>query len=442
MTYDVAVVGGGLGGLAASVQLALNGARVVLIEQANKLGGRAYSYVDRKTGDVVDNGQHVLVGAYRCTLRYLKLIGTRELLTSPENFHLHFHHAEKGFTTFAFDSLPAGAATATLRYSAFSLGDRINLLRAAVRLWRWNEHYEHDLRRLTVAQWLDTLKQSEDVRRSFWYPLAISIMNELPERASAFLLAKSLHHTFFAEDADARILLPRVGQSDLYVSGALHVFEQKKTDVLLDTEVKTLLFQKGKATGVILKNGKRISAKSVVAAVPYFAIARLLPEKLSDLHLHTELFESSPIVSVNMWFNKPIMDRDFVGLIGRRVQWLFNRRRIMREHGKPENYVSAVISGAHDVVRSSKEHLVKMAVQDLATAYPSVHRARLMHNIVIKEKRATFSPTNAVEPYRPSQRTSIQNFFLAGDWTDTGLPPTIEGAIMSGFRCAEHISRS
>jgi squalene-associated FAD-dependent desaturase len=443
MTYDVAVVGGGLAGLAASVQLALNGARVVLIEQANKLGGRAYSYIDRTTGDVVDNGQHVLVGAYRCTLQYLKLVGTRELLTIPEDFHLHFHHPEKGFTTMTFDVLPAGAALAVIRYPAFSLKDRIRLLRAAMKLSKWDQHDEHSLKHLTVSQWMDALRQSTEVRRSFWYPLAVSIMNESPEQASAWLFARSLHATFFSQQSNAKILLPRVGQTELYVDGASSILTQAKTNVLLSTEVTSVSFQKDKAVGVVLKNGKRIKAGNVVVAVPSFVIRRLLPDRLRDgLHLRTEQFRSSPIVSIHLWFNKPVMDKDFVGLIGRRVQWVFNRRRIMRERGKPENYVSAIISAAYEVVNLSKEALTTLAVRDIASAYPSLRDAKLTHSVVIKEKRATFSPTNEVEPYRPSQRTPVENLYLAGDWTDTGLPPTIEGAIMSGFRCAELISQT
>lgn len=442
MIYDVAVVGGGLSGLAASVQLALAGARVVLIEQANKLGGRAYSYIDRKTGDVVDNGQHVLVGAYRCTLQYLKTIGTRELLTLPEDFHLHFHHPEKGFTTLTFDSIPAGAALAFLRYTSLSVNDRLKLLYAGWQVRESNDQHEQTLRRLTVSQWLGTLRQSVEVRRSFWYPLAISIMNELPDKASAYLFVRSLRHTFFSDNANAKILLPRVGQTELYVGGAMKIFAQRKTKVLLNTEARSLSFNKGNVTGLVLKNRRRIRAATVVAAVPYYTLPRLLPDAiLGQLRLRPERFTSSPIISVHLWFDRPIMDRDFIGLIDRRVQWVFNRRNIMRERDKPENYVSAIISGGYEYVDLSKEELVKMAVHDLATAYPSARRARLTHSVVIKEKRATFSPTNEIEPYRPPQRTSVENLFLAGDWTDTGLPPTIEGAIMSGFRCAELISQ-
>jgi squalene-associated FAD-dependent desaturase len=438
MIYDVAVVGGGLSGLAAAVRLTINGARVILIEQANKLGGRAYSYTDKKTSDIVDNGQHVLAGAYRCTLQYLKTIGTRDLLTLPEDFHLHFHHPEKGFATFTFDSVPFGITYAALRLQMLSFVERLRLLNAGLQLRTWNEDLEATLRQLTVAEWLQSIRQSEDVNRSFWYPIAVSVMNESPEKASALLFARSLHNTFFADISNAKILIPRVGQSELYVNGATSLFASRGTKVLLNTETQSLSIYRGKANGVILKDEKRVRANTVIIAVPYFALRKLCTEKLlEEITVKVKKFASSPIVSVHLWFDRPIMDRDFVGLIGRRVQWVFNRRRIMREHDKPENYLSAIMSGAHEYVDLPKEKLIRIAAADIATAYPSTHRAKLIHSIVIKEKRATFSPTNEVEPLRPSSQTSVENLYLAGDWTNTGLPPTIEGAIMSGFRCAE-----
>lgn len=440
MIADVMVVGGGLSGLAAAVQLTLEGARVSLVDQSNKLGGRAYSYIDKTTGDVVDNGQHVLVGAYHCTLQYLKSIGTRELLSMPENFHLHFHHPEKGFETFRIDSalFPLNLALATLRFRLLSFKERREFLNVGLRLKNWNDYLEQTLRQLTVAQWLQVMGQSEETKRSFWYPLAISVMNELPERASALLFARSLRSTFLGNAFDSKILIPTIGQTELYVSGAKRIFANHGTNVLLHTEVKSLAFRKGKAVGVVLKNGTRIRAKAVISAVPYFALTRILPEKIQrGPFAGLNNFDSSPIVSIHLWFNRPVMDQDFVGLIDRRIQWIFNRRKIKREKGKPENYLSAIISGAHKYVDLSREKLVKMAVEDIASAFPNARRAKLTHSIVIKEKRATFSPTNEAESLRPPQQTSVENLYLAGDWTDTGLPPTIEGAIMSGFRCAE-----
>lgn len=447
MTTDVVVVGGGLSGLAAAVQLSLDGARVILIEQANKLGGRAYSYIDKKTGDVVDNGQHVLVGAYHHTLRYLELIGTRDCLSANDaaTLRLHFHHPEKGVDSFALPSVPhpLQIPAAIFKYRLLSFQDRQKLLNVGLKLKSWNHSLEEKLRKLTVAEWLESLHQSEEAKHSFWFPIAISVMNELPQKASALLFARSLKNTFLGKKSDATLFIPSVGQSELYVASAERILNNHHSRILLNTEVIALVVDKGKASGVKLKNGRQIKARAVIAAVPYFAATRLLPENLrkTDPFLHFKKFTASPIVSIHLWFDREIMDKEFIGLIERNVQWLFNRRRILRESGKPENYISAIISGAHNYVDMSKEQLVKMAVGDIASTFPSAAKASLVHSVVIKEKRATFSPTNKVEPLRPAQRTPIENFFLAGDWTDTGLPPTIEGAVMSGFRCAELVRK-
>lgn len=446
MTVDVVVVGGGLSGLAVSTQLAIDGANVVMIEQANKLGGRAYSYVDKKTGDVVDNGQHVLVGAYHRTLQYLKNIGTRELLSLPENFHLHFHHPDNGFETFTFGSalFPINLAVAAFRFRILSLKDRRRFLKVGIQLRNWDEDLEQTLRRLTVAEWLQTMEQSNEAKRSFWYPIAISVMNESPEKASALLFARSLRSTFLGNASDAMILIPTVGQTKLYVDGAVRLFANHGSKVLLNSEAKSLTFHKNKATGVVLKNGKRIHAKSVICAVPHAALMRLLPETIRHIEPfdHLKKIHFSPIVSIHLWFDRPIMDRDFVGLIDRRIQWIFNRRKIMHQYGKPENHLSAIISGAYKYVDLPKEKLAKIAVDDIASVYPTARNAVLAHYVIIKEKRATFSPTNEVESFRPDQQSPIENLYLAGDWTNTGLPPTIEGAIMSGFRCAELVGKS
>lgn len=445
MTADVIVIGGGVSGLAAALRLSLDGAKVVLVEQGGKLGGRAYSYIDKKTGDVVDNGQHVLVGAYHNTLHYLELVGARHALSSVQQdqttLQLNLHHPKMGFGAFNLPSLPhpLNLVTAILKYPLLPLRSRWNIVKVGMQIQSWAHSFEEKLRRWSITEWLDSSHQSEEAKRSFWYPIAISVMNELPEKGSAFLFARSLKNTFFGGKKDSTLLIPTVGQTELYIEGAKKILTHHGSKIFLNTEVTSLLIEKGKTVGVKTRNGKRINGKRFVCAVPYFALERLLPEHLRRIEPFVDLkkFESSPIVSIHLWFDREVMDREFVGLIDRDVQWVFNRRRIMRETGKPENYISAVISGAYKYVDMPKNQLVKMTIADITSAFPSAAYASLTNSVVIKEKRATFAPTNKIELFRPAQQTPIENLFLAGDWTDTELPPTIEGAIMSGFRCGE-----
>ncbi|MBI4547995.1 MAG: FAD-dependent oxidoreductase [Ignavibacteriae bacterium] len=443
-SYDVVIIGGGLSGLAAAVELALNGADVALCEQAPKLGGRCYSYVNETTGDVVDNGQHILIGAYHNTLRYLEVIGTRHFLKAQSKLKLPLFHPARGLVAFEVSSLPQplGVTSGMLRYKHLSLNDRQKVLKVWFDLNNWNETLEKKLSLLTVEQWLKSLHQSEEARKALWYPLAISMMNELPERASALLFARSIRAAFFGKKSDSTILIPIIGQSELYVHSAVALLNEKGVHISLNTQVESIIAEDSKIVGVRLNNGKNIKAEYVVGAVPWFSLPKLIPPawKKEKPFLHLNQFHSSPILSIHLWFDKEFMADDFVGIADRSIQWVFNKRRILKGGGKTHSYLSVVISAAYNVVNFSRKRLVELALKDLREAYPESRNASLVHAVVVKEKRATFSPTNETEPLRPNAETPIKNFFLAGDWTNTGLPATIEGAVMSGFHAAKLIS--
>ena len=441
--FDVAIIGGGLSGLATAVGLAQHGANIVLLEQAPKLGGRCYSYVDNTTGDVVDNGQHLLVGAYHHTLRYLDIIGTRPHLRAEKKLRLPLHHPDKGFASFEVSPLPRPLhlTAGMLKFKLLTLNERRQLLNVGVALQKLHPAAEEQLARTSVDEWLTLLRQSGNAKNCLWYPLAISVMNEVPHKASALLFARSLRSTFLGTTSDARILVPTIGQTELYVDPALNHFSRHRVSVRTNTQVTSVLLDGKRAAGVELNGGKRILCGCVVSAVPYYAVAGMLPPAFRNEapFAHLRQFQSSPIVSLHLWFDKEFMTMDYVGLIGKNNQWLFNRRRIVSAAGTPTSYLTSVISGAHTHVEWTKQRLVTCAVQEIREIFPEAEGARLLHALVVKEKRATFSPTNEIEPLRPSAQTDVGNFFLAGDWTATGLPATIEGAIMSGFTAARHV---
>jgi zeta-carotene desaturase len=184
---------------------------------------------------------------------------------------------------------------------------------------------------------------------------------------------------------------------------------------------------------VRLSSGEEIEAESVLSAVPSFRLAGLLPGEL----LRFEPFfapvislRPAPIISINLWFDRPITDLDFVGLRGTTIQWLFNKGKIL---GSSENYVSLVLSGAHRHIGRGKEELLATALRELSDLFPEAQKAKLHHALVIKERFATFSPTWEAEQLRPTARTPVRGLYLAGDWTATGLPATIESAVQSGY---------
>jgi uncharacterized protein with NAD-binding domain and iron-sulfur cluster len=188
--------------------------------------------------------------------------------------------------------------------------------------------------------------------------------------------------------------------------------------------------------GVRLADGEVIEARTVLSAVTCFQLGRLLPPDLLPSFPAVTGLRPAPIISINLWFDRPVTDLDFVGLRGTTVQWLFNKGRIF---GSPEGYVSLVLSGAHQHIHRSREELLAIALCELGEVLPMARQARLKHSIIIKERFATFSPRSGVESIRPLSITPVRGLYLAGDWTATGLPATIEGAVKSGYTAAQAI---
>jgi squalene-associated FAD-dependent desaturase len=442
MITDVVIIGGGLSGLSAAVKLANSGANVSLYEQNTQLGGRTYSFIDNKTGDVVDNGQHLLIGAYHNTIEYLKLIGTDSFLNKQTKPKLNFYQPKYGVSTFEISNLPKpfDITAAMLKYRPLSFRERHKLLKVGFALRKLDDTTENKFAHQSVEEWLISIDQSEVVRHSFWYPIVVSVMNELPNRASAILFARSLKKSFLGKKSDAALLIPIVGQTELYVNEAENLLSKNKINIFKGNGVKHIIVENGKVTGV--EADRNIKSKYVISAVPYFKLSNILPPSVTHKYPFSKLklFKSVPIISINLWFDREVMDIDFVGLVQKNLQWVFNKHRIMCETQKPDNYITAVISGAYKYIHLTKDELVSLAIKDLAEVFPMVTATTLKHSLVIKEKRATFSAASEIEQFRPNCETFVENLFLAGDWTNTGLPATIEGAVQSGFECARLIN--
>ncbi|HLF14533.1 MAG TPA: hydroxysqualene dehydroxylase HpnE [Bacteroidota bacterium] len=441
MTYDAVIIGGGLSGLAAAVKISAGGGRVALFEQSPKLGGRCYSYRDATTGETVDNGQHVLLGSYRALLHYLGVIGTSHRLRAEPSLTLPFHHPDRGFATLRMASLPAplDLTAGILKYRFLSVREKADLLRAGKWLSSWTPAKAKSIESLTVDEWLTMMGQDRNSRHCFWDPISVSVMNERPDAASALLFARAMRRTFLEKNADSRMLIPTVGQTELYVRGAVRFLESRGSLVRLKTPVDGIALTGRGTDGVYLRDGGLVGGGSVISSVPPWALAAILPADgaTAPILAAARTITPSPIVSINLWFDRAFMEGEVLGTIGRTVQWVFNRRAILGEGGGKGGCVSCVISAARDVMAVSPASLAELAAGELRSVFPGAARAGLVHAVVIKEKRATFSPTPAAEASRPAAASPVRGLFLAGDWTDTGLPATIEGAVVSGYAAAD-----
>ncbi len=381
--------------------------------------------MDAATGDEVDNGQHLLIAGYTHTLAFLDRIGTRHLVHIQPRPVLPFHHPVRGFVDLRLPALPSPVHMlwGVLRTPLLSVPDRLALLRggAALRLER-----AESADGMTIAGWLDEHGQPEEVRRCFWEPLAVAIMNERIDRAPARLFLDALRQAFLRHSSDAALVFPRAGLSRLFADPACAFVAKQGGEIRCNADVVRILIAGDGAMEVVLKSGETLRTPVLVLAVPPDRAAALL-RGIAEI---PDGSTPSPIVSMHLWMNPEFMKQEVLGLIGKRIHWVFRKDR----------HLSVVISAAHDYVNLGNDELVNIALEDLWQVFGARVPAP-SHSVVIREKKATFLPRDSSQS-RPGPRTGVDNLFLAGDWTNTGLPATIEGAILSGQAAAALALRS
>ncbi len=444
---DVVVIGGGFAGLSAGVALAEAGFRVAVLERKPKLGGRAYSFQDPEGGDWIDNGQHVLMGCYTETFDFLKKIGTFDHLVFRDRIEMEMvaPNGERGRIKAGWLPGPLHMVSALMRYSMLTMGERMSVLTAGAWMIALGRFGRKRLEHTTVAALLKQLRQSGRACERFWYPLAIATLNEEPDKASAALLAEVWKRAFFGRRRDSAFVYSKVGLSDLYCQAAEDFIEKRGGFVAAHTGVERLEMDGNHTVGCVrLRDGRKVEAANFIAAVPAGALLAMLPAPIQDEPFFTRLeqLKPSPIICVHVWLDRDVTDCAFDGFIGASTQWLFNKRAIFAERGGEQGgYLSFVISGARALVERTNEQLLDLVLDDLHKMIPGSRDARLVKALVIKEKQATIAPDCESDQLRPRADTPVDNLFLAGDWIQTGLPATIESAVISGRAAAAAVQK-
>lgn len=440
---DVVVVGAGLAGLSAAVRLAGAGLRVVVLEQAPRLGGRASSFTDKETGERVDNGQHVLFGCYRQTYAFLNAIGAADRAPLQPRLSLTMATPQGDRARLVCPSLPAPwhLAAGLLRWRALNLSDRLSALRLTGLL--------RDVQRRgasavagdvpagqTVSDWLDERRQTRRLRDWLWDPLAYAALNQSPDIAAAAPFVRVLGELFGPRPENAAIGLPLVPLDDLFARPAVAYIEAAGGSVLTKRPAQIVIGDGLRITHV--RSGQWvIQTNAVVSAVSWHAFGGLwgdeVPGPLSQVASRAAAMASAPIVTVNLWLDAAVFTEPFVGLVNSPMHWVFDKSAILREGAA---HLSMVASGAEDIARLGNDDLTALAFEHLRRAVPAAASTRVLRSVVVREHRATFSLAPG-QPARPDTRTSVPGFWLAGDWTNTGLPGTIEGAVLSGHAAAD-----
>ena len=434
------MIGAGLAGLSSGVALAEAGFRVKLLEQRPFLGGRASSY-SLPDGEQIDNCQHVTlgcctnlddfygrVGALGKIARYGRLVfvdpaGRRAVMEAsalPPPFHL---------------------APSLAFYPSLSWAEKRGIAEAMLSIARrGGRNNDGDAAGCSMLDWLRAHNQSEGAISRFWGVVLVSALNEELARTEARYGLDVFWKAFLSARSGYVVGIPRVPLGELY-EGCRATIEQRGGEVLCRAAVRGFKENDGRITGVGMDGGRLHNADFYILAVPHEAAFKLMPERLvasEPVLRQIRNLGASPITSVHFWFDRDVMAEPFVTLLDRTTQWIFNKSHLTGEASQGR-YLQSVISASYGLVERSRQEIVKLCLGELQEVLPESREARLLKATVVKEMAATFSPQPSADRWRPSQRTPLPNLFLAGDWTATGWPATMEGAVRSGYLAAEAI---
>ena len=439
---DIVVVGAGFAGLSAAAVLAEQGARVLVLEARPQLGGRATAFPDRTSGELVDNGQHVLFGCYRETFAFLDRVGALDNVRRQPSLVVPYIDAVGRRTELRCPLLPSPLhlVAAVLDWDAMPWRDRLSVLRLAGPLRKARRELESVGRvsvapaGTTVSEWLREHGQGPKLRSWLWEPLAVAALNQPPEVAAAAPFVRVLAEMFGPDPSDAALVLPARPLHLMYAEPARRFIEDRGGSVRTNALARVIVNDE-RVAGVDVR-GESILCPNVICAVPWYGLKGVFggqpPVGMHDTVAAADETGSMPIVTVNLWYDRRVMDEAFVGLPGRAMQWVFDKRLAF---GSDASHLSLVASGAEALAREDAPALIARAVREVAEAIQGARQAAFVRGTVIREKRATFSLAPG-QPQRPRVETAVRGLTLAGDWIDTGLPGTIESAVVSGHWAA------
>jgi zeta-carotene desaturase len=420
---NVLVLGGGLAGLASAAALGQSGHQVTVLEARAFLGGRATSYPlpADESGEVIDNCQHILLRCCVNLLDFYHRLGVDKYI----RFHREFFFIEPGGRASVMRQgvlpKPLHFTESFATLSFLSLRDKLAVGSALLAI-QSERKTRKDLDQITMLDWLHEKRQTPRAIERFWRQILVSAINEELDRMAAAHGFQVFYLGFLAASNSYQMGVPEIPLGELYSPAAwknipnVH-FEFRKP-------VTRIEFSPDRVEAVEA-GGQRFTADHYISALSFEKLAPLAP----GLGIDFEPFSHSPITGIHLWFDRPVMRLPHATLLDRTLQWVFNKGE-----GK---YLQLVVSASHTLTYLSRQDVIDLALRELREFFPEAAHAQLVKAHVVKELRATFSAAPNLELLRPEARTRFPNFSLAGDWTRSGWPSTMEGAIRSGYKAAE-----
>ena len=443
---DVAVVGGGLAGLASACALAEAGHRVRLLERRPYVGGRASSYEHPGTGEIVDNCQHILLGCCTNLIDLYRRLGISHRIRWFDSMTFLEPGGRRSILTSSRLPAPFHNALSFLSASALSIPDKLAISRAMLPFLQGlprdtNENFAH---------WLDRHGQTLGAIERFWKPILLSALNDDLNRISVHYAGKVIRDSFLGSAQAGHMGIPTIPLSELYGHAVAYI-RARGGEVVLRANVENLTRQENNQRWKLLAQGSNITADAVILALSFEAMQKLLPglpmiagDRKNSLQNSLPRFEHSPITGIHLWFDKQITELEHAVLLDRTIQWMYHKSLLQPQTraNTSEDYIELVVSASKTLVPMQRQEILDLALRELADFFPAARQAKLLKAAVVKEVRATFCVTPGLDAYRPGSATEWPGIFIAGDWTSTGWPATMEGAVRSGYQAAEAYTRS
>lgn len=436
---EIVIIGGGLAGMAAAAALASGGHRVTLLESRPRLGGRASSFIDQATGTTIDNCQHVNLG---CCTNFQHFCQTTRiadrLRTEP---CITFIGPNQRLHTLRASPLPAPLhlLPSFARLSYLTWHDKWRLAWGLRALAHRGQATSNEL----MSDWLTRHRQPQRTIDRVWQVVLVSALSESLERITVKDARKVFVDAFLANRHGWELQIPTEPLDTLYTQCVGDRLRKEGVDVRLSAGVSRVVMAGDRAGGVELRDGHTVMADEIILAVPSFGVAALLPPHVAEHPLICGLdqLEWAPISSVHLWFDSPIMPLPHATFVDRLTQWVFARGPVPRPEGPSAHYYQVVISASRGLAGRDQGDIIGEVVRELAEVWPAAASAALVSSRVVTEHKACLSMLPGNEALRPGQQSPIENVSFAGDWTATGWPSTMEGAVRSGYLAAENVSR-
>jgi len=440
MAHSVTVVGGGVAGLAAACALADSGYAVRLLERRPYVGGRASSYEHPGTGEVIDNCQHILLGCCTNLIDLYRRLGVQDEIFWSGTVTFVEPGGRRSMLAPSLLPAPLHTAWSFLTAKCFTMADKIAIARG-IRGFLGETPADGEE---SFAQWLVRYRQPERAIRRFWNPVLASALNEEPEHISVRYAAKVFREAFLFSAEGGRMGIPRVPLSGLY-GRAVEYIRARGGEVHLRTSAER--FEHRGNQWMVGAGEKIFASDAVVLALPFEALGALVPAlprnaEAEVLAANLAEFRHSPITSVHLWFDREITELTHAALLDTTIQWLYHKSKLQPAREKETgSYVELVVSASKGLVAMQRQEIVDLALRELRELFPAVKPARLVKSAVTKEVRATYSIRPLLDLVRPAAKSPWSGIYLAGDWTATGWPSTMESGVRSGYLAAEAIAR-